>query len=298
MIAKGRPTSLKGDRTQMPIQRRDKLKKKFLNDDGVKLAPEGFSPMVLTEQISKVLTEAILDGVLEPGTQLLETELQQQLGVSRSPIRETFRDLERKGLVVIVPRRGAFVKEITDRDVKENFPVRANLEGLAARLAFGNLSPEELGKMRTALEGMKQAGRQNDREGYRQNHQEFHDIFIKASDNRLLIDLLETLRMHRLWYFVSYRYQKLDFRVAIDVHEKILGLFENKNTDPSELEGLVKYHIDYALEKLFGTAGDSESDDAPEMRLDDKKEEKPLGVSAEGTLNKPGGRRKKLVSPK
>ena len=282
----------------MQIQRRDKPKKKFLNDAGVKLAPEGFSPLVLTEQISKVLTEAILDGVLEPGTQLLETELQQQLGVSRSPIRETFRDLERKGLVVIVPRRGAFVKEITDRDVKENFPVRANLEGLAARLAYGNLSPEDLGQMRTALEGMKQAGRENDREAYRQNHQEFHDIFIKASDNRLLMDLLETLRMHRIWYFVSYRYQKLDFRVAIDVHEKILCLFENKNTDPAELEGLVKYHIDYALEKLFGTAGDSESDDAPEIRLEDKKEGKPPAVSAKGTLKKLGGRRKKLVSPK
>ena len=235
------------------IPSRDKPKTKFFNHDGLKLVPEGFSPLGLTEQVSKVLTEAILDGVLEPGTQLLETELQQQLGVSRSPIRETFRDLERKGLVVIVPRRGAFVKEITVRDIKENFPVRANLEGLAAKLAYGNLSSNDLGKMRTTLKGMKQAGRENDREAYRHNHQEFHEIFIKASDNQLLIDILQNLRMHRVWYFVSYRYQKLDFQMAIDVHEKIYNLFEQKGTDALELESLVKFHIEDALEKLFGS---------------------------------------------
>jgi len=117
--------------------------------------------------------------------------------------------------------------------------------------------------MRSALEGMKQAGCDKDREAYRRNHQEFHDIFITASDNRLLIDLLQNLRMHRLWYFVSYRYQKLDFRVAIDVHEQILNLFEQKATDPQELECLVKFHIEDALEKLFGVSGGIDPSGAP-----------------------------------
>ena len=122
--------------------------------------------------------------------------------------------------MVILPRRGSFVKEITRRDIQENFPVRGNLEGLAARLAYGKLSPEDLAKMRQALEEMKRAGRCKDREVYRQNHKIFHDVFIEASDNRLLIDILQNLRMHRLWYFVSYRYQKLDFQMALNVHEK------------------------------------------------------------------------------
>lgn len=238
-------------------------KEKTLKGIGARLIARGFSPQVLTEQISQVLSEAILDGALEPGTQLLEMELQQQLGISRSPLREAFRNLEKKGLVVILPRRGTFVKEITTRDVKENFPVRANLEGLAARLAYGKLSRQDLAQMRAALEGMKQAGRDKDREAYRRNHQVFHDIFIGASDNRLLIDLLQNLRMHRLWYFVSYRYQKLDFRVAIDVHEQILSLFEQKATDPQELERLVKFHIEDALEKLFGVPGGIDPNGAP-----------------------------------
>lgn len=236
----------------MQIQRQDSPKGRSLRGMGASFVTRGFSPQVLTEQISKVLTEAILDGTLEPGTQLLEMELQQQLGVSRSPLREAFRDLEKKGLVVLLPRRGAFVKEISLRDIQENFPVRGNLEGLAARLAHGKLSQQDLAKMREALEGMKRAGSNKDREAYRLNHQIFHDVFIEASDNRLLIDLLQHLRMHRLWYFVSYRYQKLDFQMALDVHERILDLFEQDAADPQELELLVRQHIDDALERLFG----------------------------------------------
>lgn len=247
----------------MQTQRQGSPKEQALRGMGTSFIKRGFSPQVLTEQISQVLSEAILDGALEPGTQLLEMELQQQLGISRSPLREAFRNLEKKGLVVIMPRRGAFVKEITTRDVKENFPVRANLEGLAARLAYGKLSRQDLAKMRSALEGMRQAGCNKDREAYRRNHQEFHDIFITASDNRLLIDLLQNLRMHRLWYFVSYRYQKLDFRVAIEVHEQILNLFEQETTDPQELERLVKFHIEDALEKLFGVSGGIDPNGAP-----------------------------------
>lgn len=243
----------------MPMDRQADSEERPLKSAGARLITRGFSPQVLTEQISRVLTESILDGAIEPGTQLLEMDLQRQLGVSRSPLREAFRDLEKMGLVVILPRRGAFVKEITARDVQENFPVRGNLEGLAARLAYGKLSPQDLTNMRNALDEMKQAGLNKDREAYRQNHQRFHDIFIDASDNRLLIEILQKLRMHRLWYFVSYRYQKLDFQMAVDVHERILDLFEKVGTDPLELELLVRNHIDEALERLFGVSASSAS---------------------------------------
>ncbi|MFH1090070.1 MAG: GntR family transcriptional regulator, partial [Pseudomonadota bacterium] len=72
-----------------------------------------FKPSVIGEQISRVLTEAILEGILKGGDQLVELELQKHFGISRSPLREAFRDLEKKGLVVIVPRKGTFVKQIT-----------------------------------------------------------------------------------------------------------------------------------------------------------------------------------------
>ena len=81
-----------------------------------------FKPHVLGEQVSQILTEAILEGLLKGGDQLVEAELQKQFGVSRSPLREAFRDLEKKGLVVIVPRKGTYVKQISRKDIEENFP--------------------------------------------------------------------------------------------------------------------------------------------------------------------------------
>ena len=92
-----------------------------------------FRPHVLGQQVSHILTEAILEGVLKGGDQLVEAELQKQFGISRSPLREAFRDLEKKGLVFIIPRKGTYVKQLSRKDIEDNFPVRAMLEGLAAQ---------------------------------------------------------------------------------------------------------------------------------------------------------------------
>ena len=77
-----------------------------------------FRPHVLGEQVSRILTEAILEGVLNGGDQLIEAELQSQFGISRSPLREAFRDLEKKGLVVIIPRKGTYVKQVSRKDIQ------------------------------------------------------------------------------------------------------------------------------------------------------------------------------------
>lgn len=221
-----------------------KLALKFKNKE--------LKPQALTRQVATILTEMILDGTLEPGEQLVEMELQKYLGISRSPLREAYRDLEKKGLVTHVPHKGTFVKEISRRDIQENFPVRAALEGLAAKMAYSLIGKKQLADMEAALEGMGQACDTQDSEGYRKNHNIFHETFIEASGNQLLIDLLRTLRMHRLWYLVSFRYYRLDFQMALDVHRRILDLISSPETDPDQLEKAVRGHIDEALEPLFG----------------------------------------------
>jgi DNA-binding GntR family transcriptional regulator len=223
-----------------------------VNEVAKKFRGEKIKPQVLTEQVSKVLTEAILDGSLAPGERLIETDLQNKLGVSRSPLREAFRDLEKKGLLTIVPRRGTFVRDISRKDLEENFPVRASLEGLAAREAYHRMTNEELGQMASALEGMREAGEGGDAEGYRQNHLQFHEAFIESCGNKLLMDLLRTLRVHRLWYLVSFKYHRRDINMALAEHQSILDMFSSPETDPNELEELVRSHIEDALEKLFG----------------------------------------------
>lgn len=211
-----------------------------------------FSPqysLPLVEQITEFLTSAILDGQFETGARLVETELQRQFGVSRSPIRESFRILEKNGLVSNIPRKGTFVRKITQKDIEENFPVRANLESLAARLALPHLTSQDIEKMEAAFTRMKDAAEHNDFKSYLKYHIQYHDIFIRASRNDTLIAILENLRSQALWFRYSYLYVQEAFDYAIKVHRKILDAFIKKDAD--RLEALVKEHILIALDRFI-----------------------------------------------
>lgn len=205
-------------------------------------------PAVLVEQVAQSLMDAILKGVFSGGDQLKETELQKQFGISRSPLRESFRELEKRGLVTIIPRRGTFVKTITLQDIEENFPTRATLEGLAAKEAYANISSEELSSLRKAFSKMEAAATQNDAKKYRKYHLQFHELFIHASKNNLLIDIVSNLRLHTLWHRFSYRYYKDHPEHSLGVHKKIIEMFETADTNPDELERVVRHHIEDAAE--------------------------------------------------
>lgn len=210
-----------------------------------------FTPTVLVEKISRILTEAILDGTLKAGDQLIETDLKEQFGISRSPLREAFRILEKMGLVEIIPRKGAFVRSITSRDIEQHFPVRSVLEGLAAREAYKRISEGDLKKMTRALDKMRSAVSKNNTKAYWENHFLFHEVFIDASGNLILINLLKTLRMHGLWYRFSYKYYEENLNESFAIHERILKLFKTKKTDPRQLEEVVKNHIEVAVESFL-----------------------------------------------
>ena len=216
-----------------------------------KLREYDFRPNVLAEQVSRILTDAILEGLLKGGDKLVEADLQKQFGISRSPLREAFRDLEKKGLVIIYPRKGTFVKRITRKDIEENFPVRALLEGLAAKIAFSKMTDTELGEIEQTLYRMEAAVEKKDTKAYWESHLTFHDIFIRASGNDILISILRTLRMHSLWYRLSYQYYQEDLQKNLAIHREIFGLFRDRNTDPNMLGNLVQNHIETASEKFL-----------------------------------------------
>ena len=201
-------------------------------------------PVGLTEQVSRILVNSILQGVLRPGSQLVETELQKQLGISRSPLREAFRDLEKKGLVVIVPRKGTFVKTITRKGISEHYPVQATLEGLAAREAFLKMTPEDLEEMEKEYEAMTSLIKETEAKSFEEHHELFHGIFIDASGNELLINTIRNLRLQGTLYRYFHRHSKDYARKSLLVHRKILDLFQNKKTDPDKLEQTVRHHIE------------------------------------------------------
>ena len=203
------------------------------------------------EQISSQLMDAILKNELKGGDRLTEQELQKLFGVSRSPIREAFRELEKRGLVEIVPRKGTFVKRITREDIEDNFPVRAELERLAAKLAFERMTEKDLEEMDMACLAMKKAAEANDTKTYWKHHLEFHEIFINASGNAVLINTLSTLRMHTLWYQYSYQFFQEDLPRSLSLHERMFKLFKGPKAGEDELLGLMKGHILEACDRFL-----------------------------------------------
>lgn len=98
----------------------------------------------LRDVVFKTLRQAILKGELAPGERLMEIQLAERLGVSRTPIREAIRKLELEGLVLMIPRKGAEVAKISEQNLRDVLEVRRSLEELAIDLACQRMEPEEL----------------------------------------------------------------------------------------------------------------------------------------------------------
>jgi DNA-binding GntR family transcriptional regulator len=210
-----------------------------------------FRSISLVDQIANALRDDILTGRFKGGDQLLEDSLKIAFGISRTPLREAFRILEKQGLVEILPRRGTFVKRIAKQDIEENFPVRAILEGLAARLAYENLRDQDISEMEEIIEYMKKAAQRKDFIDYAKNHIAFHEIFINASGNETLIAHLHNLRMHTLWHRYTHHYYKEDFRNSLKIHQRIIDLFKEKKVPAEKIEKVVRQHIEVALEPFL-----------------------------------------------
>ncbi|MDX2495723.1 MAG: GntR family transcriptional regulator [Desulfuromusa sp.] len=192
----------------------------------------------LREKILETIREAILKGDLKPGEKVAEPELAERFGISRTPIREAFRQLESEGFLTVIPRKGAVVAALSERDVQEYYAVKSILEGYAAELAAQNLTEKELAKLESINDRLKQLAKDGDVKMFYKIHHEFHDTFLKAADNSKLYDLIKQLGMK----FSRLRMASLsvDGRMAISVaeHEKLLDAFHRH--DGKAAEALVK----------------------------------------------------------
>ena len=105
----------------------------------------------LREVVCETLRDAIRKGVLAPGERLMEIQLAEELGVSRTPVREAIRKLELEGYVIMMPRRGTYVANLSIRDVNEVFEIRTSLDSLASGLAAERITDEELEHLQRLL---------------------------------------------------------------------------------------------------------------------------------------------------
>jgi DNA-binding GntR family transcriptional regulator len=158
----------------------------------------------LREVVFNTLRKAILTGELKPGERLMEIHLANQLGVSRTPIREAIRKLELEGLVVMMPRRGAEVAQITEKSLRDVLEVRRSLDALCAELACDRISEEELEKLKEACEQFQKAAGTDNVAEIAKADVALHDIIVQATRNRRLIQIVNNLSEQMYRYRFEY----------------------------------------------------------------------------------------------
>jgi len=143
--------------------------------------------VVLREQVKELILERILDGTYEPGERLVETRIAAELGTSQAPVREALRDLEILRFVESEPFRGSRVREISEEELIEIYPVRAAIEEVAAREAATRLDGD-VDALEAELDAMHRAADENDLHAQVEHDVAFHRLIVEASGNAILLE--------------------------------------------------------------------------------------------------------------
>ncbi|MBW9172561.1 GntR family transcriptional regulator [Clostridium estertheticum] len=183
------------------------------------------------------LRMAIIGGDLEQGERLVETFIAENMGVSRTPVREALRKLEVEGLAENIPRKGTLVKGISKKDIIEIYEMREVLEGLEFRLACLNLSTLQITVLKEIIGKMEESVITNDMLWYWSLHKEFHEIILFACGNSRLINEMKQVYEYliRLRNFTLVMNKRV--KEAMIEHKQIVEAFEKKDEVLSEKIG-------------------------------------------------------------
>lgn len=195
----------------------------------------------LRDVVFNTLREAILKGELKPGERLMELQLAAKLGVSRTPIREAIRMLELEGLAVTVPRKGAEVAKMTEKDMEDVLQIRKALDELAVGLACDNIQESDLEKLQVALKNFEDSTKGHDVKKIAQADVEFHDVIYQAANNPKLVSMLNNLREQMYRYRVEYLKNEAIYPTLIQEHEEIFDHLKRKDRDG--VIQLMSYHV-------------------------------------------------------
>ena len=151
-------------------------------------------PDSLPDRLAAWLREEILDGKLEPGARLVESEFVLRCGVSRVPLREAFRILAQEGLLDLSLHRGASVRPLSDLEMRQLFGVRAAIEAFAAGAIARRRDAAVVVTLRDRVRDMREAVRDDDMAAYRRLAAAFHEALVEAGDNQILVDMYAQIR--------------------------------------------------------------------------------------------------------
>jgi len=208
----------------------------------------------LREKILETIRDAILKGSLKPGERVSEPDLAERFGISRTPIREAFRQLESEGYLQVIPRKGAVVASLTERDVEEFYAIKIILEGFAARMAAEQLSDKEIERLETINERLQKLADEGDVKNFFKVHDEFHEVFIKASGNEKLLELINQLVMKFKRLRLASLSQPGRMDISVKEHEQLIDAF--KKHDGHGADSLVRHTATIGAEVLIDSMVD------------------------------------------
>jgi DNA-binding GntR family transcriptional regulator len=206
----------------------------------------------LRDEIKDILVERILDGTYGPGERIKESVVAAEFGVSQAPVREALRELEALRFVESQPHKGARVREMTQGELVQIYPVRAALEEVAGREAAGRMTPDLLAQLEGELDGMRRAAEQDDPHAQLVHDARFHEIIVEASGNQVLLDLWRSLRVEARTLVTVLRGHS-DLHAIAELHRPVLLALQFG--DPELAGKEMRAHIEY-----FGSSVASRAD--------------------------------------
>ena len=182
----------------------------------------------LRDVVFNTLRQAILKGELEPGERLMEIQLAERLGVSRTPIREAIRKLELEGLVLMIPRKGAEVAKISEKSLRDVLELRRSLEELAIELACQRMTEEEIDELEDAQRAFRKAVDSKDVMLMAETDEKYHEIIYQGTKNSRLVQ--------------EYIKDADKRQILLIEHDNILKAVRNRKV--AEAKAAMREHID------------------------------------------------------
>lgn len=205
----------------------------------------------LRELVSDALREAIVNGTLRAGERLMEIQLAEDMGVSRTPVREAIRKLELEGFVVMLPRKGAYVADLSIKDINEVFEIRSALDGLAAGLAAERITEGELEQLERLLVEIGNSIEQGDLDLAVEIDTRFHDVLYKASRNDRLVGFIGNLReLFQRFRTISMGYPGR-LKETIEEHKRLVEAISQRDVELAQT--LAREHMENAEGTLLDT---------------------------------------------
>lgn len=187
--------------------------------DELKLNMDDYLP--LRDVVFNTLRDAILKGKIEPGERLMELHLAKKLGVSRTPIREAIRMLEQEGLAVTVPRKGAQVAKLSEKDLRDVLEIRDALDELAVKSACGKMTEKDFTALQEAMDVFEEAIRDGDVRAIVEADEAFHNVIYRAADNPRLMTIIQNLKEQMYRYRYEYIKDNADYDTLVAEHNAI-----------------------------------------------------------------------------